>query len=73
LASLEPRRARIVERLAFRMYEAGETSGIPWLRRGWTVRAAWLKAAQESLQAGSGLAGRRMLWWNGWGRARSMR
>ena len=70
MPSIEPKHARAVERLAFRMYEASETSGIPWLRRGWTVRVAWLKAAQERLQDTGMYTGGSALWRNAWVRAK---
>ena len=50
MSNTEPRRLRIVERLAQKMYEASEPGNILWLRRGWIVRKTWLKKAQERLR-----------------------
>jgi hypothetical protein len=53
------------------MYEESDPGSIPWLQRGWTVRAVWLKKAQEKLQGG-GSADRLAPWWDVWGRIKLM-
>ena len=66
MSNTEPRRLRIVERLAQKMYEASEPGNILWLRRGWIVRKTWLKKAQERLEGGGNSVNRPYAWWNVW-------
>ena len=66
------RRLRVVERLAGRMYNADDPGGIPWLRRGWTVRQAWLRKAQERLEGTDGFGNRAGAWRDVWGRLRRL-
>jgi hypothetical protein len=49
-----PKRLRVVERLANKLYDASGPRGTPWLRQGWTVRQAWLKEAGERLRDADG-------------------
>src|ERR1700757_1586015 len=66
LSNTELRKARIVERLARKMYEASEQGNILWLRRGWIVRQTWLQKAQERLEGAGNSVYRLYAWWNVW-------
>ena len=39
--------ARGIERLARKLYEASHPADMPWPRRGWDVRQAWLGKARQ--------------------------
>jgi hypothetical protein len=54
------------------MYEASEPGNILWLRRGWIVRKAWLKKAQERLEGAGNSVNRPYAWWNVWERIKMM-
>ena len=56
------RRARAVERLAEKMYQAGNPGLRPWLRLGWGVREVWMKRASQVLENGSPSISRLMFW-----------
>lgn len=43
-----------VEALAQRLYEAGNSTNVPWARRGRTVRDPWLKEALAQLSKVNG-------------------
>ncbi|MBP2295031.1 hypothetical protein [Azospirillum rugosum] len=43
-----------VEALAQDLYEAGNSTNVPWARRGRTVRDPWLKEALARLSKGTG-------------------
>jgi threonyl-tRNA synthetase len=73
LSNTERRRVRIVERLAQKMYEASEPGSILWLRRGWIVREAWLRKAQERLEGAGKSVDRLYAWWNVWGKMKILR
>jgi len=65
MAVLSDRSPRAVELLARKMYEANDPADMPWIRRGWDVRQAWLRKAQRRLDdAGAGRHRRlvRRLW-----------
>jgi hypothetical protein len=62
LSNTDSRRARIVERLARRMYEANDAGGVPWLQRGWVVREAWLSKAQKKRDSAGSLIDRLYVW-----------
>ena len=41
--------SRPAEELAQALYEASDTKGVPWAKRGRIVREAWLEAARLKL------------------------
>ena len=73
LKDLGPKRLRVVERLANKLYDASGPRGTPWLRQGWTVRQAWLEEAGERLREGQGLGERLGALRGAWGRLRLRR
>jgi hypothetical protein len=40
---------RSVEELAQILYEANDPSGIPWVKRGLTIRDPWLQVARQQI------------------------
>jgi hypothetical protein len=44
-----PGMRRSVEELAQMLYEASDPSGIPWVKRGLTVRDPWLQVARQQI------------------------
>ena len=66
MSNTDLKRARIVERLAQKMYEASEPGDILWLRRGWIVREAWLRKARERLHGAGKPVNGPHAWWNVW-------
>jgi hypothetical protein len=44
-----PRVRRSVEELAQMLYETSDPSGIPWVKRGFTVRDPWLQIAPKQI------------------------
>jgi hypothetical protein len=73
LPDLGPKRLRVVERLANKLYDASAPRNTPWLRQGWTVRQAWLKEAGERLRDAEGFSDRLGALRGAWGRIRLRR
>jgi len=48
-----PKRVRIVERVAQKLYEQAHAGAKPWVRLGWDARETWLAKARESLDTPS--------------------
>ena len=70
LKQLGPKRLRVVERLANKLYDASGPRSTPWLRQGWTVRQAWLKEAGERLRDAEGFGDRLGALRGAWGKMR---
>jgi hypothetical protein len=58
LPSAAALRARAIESLAQKMYEASDPDGVSWSRRGRIVREPWLKKAWQRLEEAGDAADR---------------
>ena len=70
MPDIGPKRRRLVERLANKLYDASGPRGTPWLRQGWNVRQAWLKEAGERLNDGESFGNRLGALRDAWGKMR---